>query len=388
MKRFEIFRAGTHTDSSGRAREFNEQHVRAAVEAYDPALHEAPIVVGHPATNGPAYGWIKSLHFDEGRLVIEADPHQVDAAFGEMVQAGRFKKRSASFYMPDAPGNPSPGVYYLRHVGFLGAQPPAVKGLKEVAFGDAEAGVIEFAEIQHTATLVANMARRMREWIISKFSIEEADQVLPDYVVSGLEEEARTPPAAEDKAPGMFTETDEEPDMKELEQARARITELEAQIAALEASATDLSEQGTALAAREAAIAEREAAIDRQSVEARIAGLVSAGKVLPAEKAAAISFSMSLSDVDQVVSFGEGETAINVTQREHYLRQLEARPKLVNLGEAAAPDGSGEPQGAGDPTQVAHKARKLVTDAEAEGRRLSFTEAVANVMAADNAGAE
>ncbi len=51
-----------------------------------------------------------------------------------MVKAGRFKSRSASFYHPDNPNNPKPGVYYLRHVGFLGAQPPAVKGLKAVEF--------------------------------------------------------------------------------------------------------------------------------------------------------------------------------------------------------------------------------------------------------------
>lgn len=65
---------------------------------------------------------------------LNAEPHQVDPEFAEMVNAGRFKKISASFYTPDAPNNPVPGVYYLRHVGFLGAQPPAVKGLKQAEF--------------------------------------------------------------------------------------------------------------------------------------------------------------------------------------------------------------------------------------------------------------
>ena len=65
-----------------------------------------------------------------------------------MVRAGRFKKVSASFYTPDSPHNPVPGVYYLRHVGFLGAQPPAVKGLAPVpvnfAEGDTEEGCVSF----------------------------------------------------------------------------------------------------------------------------------------------------------------------------------------------------------------------------------------------------
>ena len=57
-----------------------------------------------------------------------------------MVQAGRFKKRSASFYPPQAPNNPTPGKWYLRHVAFLGAQPPAVAGLKDIQFSEDDAG--------------------------------------------------------------------------------------------------------------------------------------------------------------------------------------------------------------------------------------------------------
>ena len=43
-------------------------------------------------------------------------PRQVDPAFAEAVAAGRYKKVSASFYQPNSPHNPVPGVYYLRHV--------------------------------------------------------------------------------------------------------------------------------------------------------------------------------------------------------------------------------------------------------------------------------
>ena len=91
---------------------------------YNKALREAPLTVGHPKDNLPAYGWVAKVYVNaEGNLAI--DPEQVDPAFAEMVRAGRFKKRSASFYPPNAPHNPTPGRWYLRHVGFLGAQPPA-----------------------------------------------------------------------------------------------------------------------------------------------------------------------------------------------------------------------------------------------------------------------
>ncbi|MDL6388248.1 peptidase, partial [Escherichia coli] len=72
----------------------------------------------------------------------------LDPQFAEMVTDGRFKKVSASFYLPDSPSNPKPGVLYLRHVGFLGAQPPSVKGLKQVSFSEQEEGVVEFADWQ------------------------------------------------------------------------------------------------------------------------------------------------------------------------------------------------------------------------------------------------
>lgn len=144
-----IFKPGTHVAMSGQTLNFSEADLAATCAAYDPAKHEAPLVVGHPQHDLPAYGWVESLRFSEGRL--DATPAQVNPDFADMVAAGAFKKISASFYSPDAPQNPVPGVYYLRHVGFLGAQAPAVKGLRNPKFADAaEEGVISFEEFSPT----------------------------------------------------------------------------------------------------------------------------------------------------------------------------------------------------------------------------------------------
>jgi hypothetical protein len=155
-KPLQIFRPGRHTAMSGAELAFSEADLAASAAAYDPALSEAPIVVGHPAHDLPAYGWVKSLAFAAGNL--EAEPDQVDPAFAEMVAAGRFKKISASFYPPASKNNPVPGVYYLRHVGFLGAAAPAVKGLRTPAFadeGDAVTLEIDFSESIHQENLVS-----------------------------------------------------------------------------------------------------------------------------------------------------------------------------------------------------------------------------------------
>ena len=140
--RLQIFKPGRHTAMSGAEIQFSEADLQKTVAAYDPKRHEAPLVIGHPAHDLPAYGWVQSLQFNEGG--IDATPAQVNTDFADMVAAGAFKKISASFYAPNAPSNPVPDVYYLRHVGFLGAQPPAVKGLRAPQFADTEDGVLTF----------------------------------------------------------------------------------------------------------------------------------------------------------------------------------------------------------------------------------------------------
>lgn len=155
---FEIFKPGTHIAMNGAEICFTEADLIASAAAYNPQLHEAPLVIGHPADNSPAWGWTKSLSFASPCLVAEAA--QIDVAFAEMVNDGKYKKRSASFYPPDHAANPVPGVYYLRHIGFLGAQPPAVKGLKDVNFAEEE-GLLVFAEMDMPKESTTKEAKTM-----------------------------------------------------------------------------------------------------------------------------------------------------------------------------------------------------------------------------------
>ncbi len=161
MKPIEIFKAGKRPDSSGKLTEINVSQLAQAVTAYDPNLHEAPAVIGHPKDNSPAYAWVKELTLDGDTL--KAELNQIDPEFAEMVKAGRFKKISASFYLENSPNNPTPGKLYLRHVGFLGAMPPAVKGLRNPEFSEDEKGVIDFStEMKYSEEITALRAENER----------------------------------------------------------------------------------------------------------------------------------------------------------------------------------------------------------------------------------
>lgn len=144
MQLIEIFKAGKRTDAQGVEITITPTELQQAVAAYDPAFHESPVVIGHPKDNHPAYAWVKRLQLDGDVLKAELD--QIDPDFAEMVEKGRYKKVSASFYLANSPSNPKQGSLYLRHVGFLGAMPPAVKGLKNPVFNEQEEGVVEFEE--------------------------------------------------------------------------------------------------------------------------------------------------------------------------------------------------------------------------------------------------
>ncbi|PWR23362.1 peptidase [Zavarzinia compransoris] len=169
MSTIDIFRTGRHIAASGEALTFSAADLAATVAAYDPATHDAPLVVGHPASDDPAYGWVAGLAV-EGDL-LRAVTRDVEPAFAELVNGRRFKHVSASFYRPRSPANPVPGVWYLRHVGFLGAQPPAVKGLRTPSFSAADDDAVvtvAFFEAQReeprmTTLTAEDLARREAE---------------------------------------------------------------------------------------------------------------------------------------------------------------------------------------------------------------------------------
>ena len=359
--RHEIFRAGTRTDNNGRTITITPEQVDAIASHYSPEKHEAPIVVGHPNTNAPAYGWVGSLKAENGKLF--ADFAQVDDDFAELVRKGRYKKVSASFYPPNHPSNPQPDNWYLRHVGFLGAHPPAVKGLAAIDFADNEDGVVSFGE---SDWLLSRMLRNLREWLIGKDGLENAEPLLPDMKI---EYDAPPPPTQPEAMPNNFSEPRDKDDTMTPEQ------QLEAERKAREQAEAEAKQARDELAKLQAEQDKALRDVAHQQNADFAEGLVKAGSLKPADKDLIVAV-LDCADYPDTApaDFGEGKKLSDALK--DFLRG--GKPILA-AGEIATTD-KANPSPAGssdfgeyaDPAAQSHHERAL---ALAKRENISYEEA-------------
>ena len=375
-KFFEIFKSGTRTDNNGRTVTITDADVAQAAAAYDPKLHEAPLVIGHPKTDAPAYGWVGGLHADGG--VLSADFAQMDDDFVGLVQSGRYKKVSASFYPPDSPSNPKPGSWYLRHVGFLGAQPPAVKGLSAINFAEDDV-YVEFSEYAHRRA--ASIFRRLREWLIEQYDTATADKVVADWEIRDIEESAGwkpepPTPAFADPATPTDPETHENKETpmspeEQLTAEKAAREQAEAKAAAAEAELKRLQDEQ-----------DRDLREGKHEQNAEFAeALVKEGRLKPADKALMVQV-LDFADYPEQTSveFGEGSTIGEALRQ--FLRGL---PEVLPSGhhaKGAAPAATGGLSAdfaeAANPDALSHHERAVAL-AEKEG--ITYEEAARRTVA-------
>ena len=141
MKWCEIFRTGTHTANNGQTISVTEQDLDEIIKNFSEKNPDVPLVIGHPKINAPAYGWVDKLKREGNKLF--ASFKEVSNEFSQWVNKGLYKNRSISL----AEGN------VLKHIGWLGAEPPAIKGLENYQFSEDEnLQIIEIAKQVENAT--------------------------------------------------------------------------------------------------------------------------------------------------------------------------------------------------------------------------------------------
>ncbi|MBQ4840063.1 hypothetical protein [Pseudoalteromonas luteoviolacea] len=182
---YEIFTAGTHTDSNGNTQEFTAADLDSVVTNFIPKT--SPLVIGHPKTDDPAWGWVSDLKVEDGKLFAKAE--DVAAEFAEAVEAKRYPNRSVRL-------EGEPGNYFLGHVGYLGGKPPAVAGMPWQFNEESKGAVFEFAASEaseriedvamQTARLVTDFMGNLREWVIEQHDVETANRLIPNWEADWL----------------------------------------------------------------------------------------------------------------------------------------------------------------------------------------------------------
>jgi hypothetical protein len=274
-----IFKTGSFVPMGASAPlSFGESDLAASAAAYDPAKHRAPLVIGHPKTDSPAWGWVKSVAADPAGLWIEHDA--VVPEFAEWVNAGFYGAISTAFWAPDDPRNPVPGVYSIKHVGFLGGTPPAVKGLTPPSFGGGdESGLVVVQFGDWTDRSIVRLLMNLRDLLITEFGQEKADKALPAFELQWLLEEAAAQP---DPAPS-FADPVQPPPAPSAppENNPENLTVTPEQIAELQRRNQELEAQMRANQEREAR--ERAAAIEQEATQFAD-GLIKDGRLKPKHK--------------------------------------------------------------------------------------------------------
>ncbi len=314
-KWIEVFKVGDYGDKG----KFTTADLDKIAESYDPKLHEAPVVVGHPAHDQPAYGLVKTLRRAGNSLWAQLS--KVDPGFSDLVEQGRFTQRSVALYrnMPQTSGP------YLRHLAFLGAQPPEVKGLQPIQFNDGERG-------EHVSIELPPPSAGFKEDEVSNQNPEDTKRTIREVMKEFFAEMfgKKSEPAG-----ATFTEAQVK------ERIDAAVQKLEAAFQEKldgldkefkERSSTDDDEKAKL---KVAAFIERMRAAHRWVPSFHNARLPQTLQYL--ETGETFTFAeKDAKDVEQQVSFGRAEAAAALTTF------LESLPELVPSGELAGQPGRGK----------------------------------------------
>jgi hypothetical protein len=283
-----IFRAGDYGDKG----KYSDDDIAELAATYDPKADEAPIVIGHPKLNAPAFGWVKELKaFTEDTTFAKslyAKLHQVNPDFEAAVKAGSFKKRSVALFRGED------GKLRLRHVGFLGAMAPEVKGLADATFSGADFQVVEFNQEE---VVDQNQQNKFFESLREFFGLKAGEKVV------------------------LFTE--------------AQVTEK------VNAATKPLQDKLDAHAAAATASAEKAKTFSERATEA-VRKLKDAGKWIPAfDKMQLPALFADLAKSETVVTFGEGDKAKQKPALELFadfiggIKQIVPEGEIYNAAKAA-----------------------------------------------------
>jgi hypothetical protein len=379
-KWFPVFATGTHVDSAGNTRTWTEQDIDTIVSLNASRLGEVPAVVGHPKTDDPAFGWLGGLRkaVVDGKTMLFARLKDVVQEFADQVGAGMFKKVSLSLWED----------LRLKHIGFLGAVPPAVEGLAPVAFarheGEAREVVMEFVDeagprTRSILTDVVGVLGKIRDYVLARDGLDEANQVVSPDLLKWLytDIDALKPEPSPAQGTAQYNKTaGGSMGLEELQaqvaELTGKVTEFSGRITALETENTTLKTENDALKSA-ASTAAKEA---RRTAAAEFAqGLVSEGRLLPAQHDTVVGV-LEILGAAEPYEFSSERTE---SPAEAFKGLLGAYPKQINFEAAATKDKAATPGDNTNTREIVRRATEYRTQQAKAGIEVSYADAVAHV---------
>lgn len=319
----EVFRAGTHKDSLGRTHTFSRaqlDQIVANVSAATPPPH----VITHKELYSPfRYGDVIAAKRDGDALLVQSA--NIEPQFERLVLGGRLRDRSIRI-------SKTANGLALGHVAWLGAEPPAVEGMAPVQFAASSELVMDFSyDDARAAGLLARALRRMREFLIDKYSVDDADRVMPEWEVQSadaLYAQAIAEPATDPETTQnpMFTApvpgTQDGEDMTAQEQAK-----LKADLDAANARVAEFSRSNDALT--------RDKRVAAFSV--LVTAAIDAGRLIPAQVQGMAEFAAGLAiSQDAEFEFSAGNATAKKSPATWFTEFVASIGKQVDLGESDA----------------------------------------------------
>lgn len=379
----EIFKAGTHTDSKGREFKASTADIDQIVANH--ALGRAPGVLGHPKDNDPAYAWVDGLKRDGDSLFAKfAD---INPAFDDGVALGAYRNRSIKIVRDKAHG------LRLWHVGWLGAQPPAIDGLSpnpvQFAAGDFD-DAHEFAHVDDAAAAlgwalegVGRLLRGLRDHVIEQDGAEVADRVLPTWSIDDVVNQAKAARDAlmrEPRAVAAFNHPSNtgDPSMPDITLTQEQLDE---RLAAARAEAQQTAQAQFAAQGQE--LAELRSQRRDEKAAALIDGWKAKGLILPADEAGLREFMGALDQAEAFEFTAPGASApAKKGLLDFFAEFVSARKPAVKLGGGAGGAGGADDDLAldlQDPVAINAAAVEFQKAENAAGRSCSFEFAVQHV---------
>lgn len=225
-KWIDVFKVGEHTDSAGDTQKWTQEDLNEIVNLYnnqpEEEKHRAPAIAGkhQDDTSLVAYGWVKALKTEDGHLYAQFE--KIDTDFLNMVNEGKFNTVSIALY-PNK---------LLQHVAFLGAIPPAVKGLEPPMFSERgnATKILYYRTKKFSENEGTNLMEEFIQAVVKELKLKYGTEVAADalaimtrlqpIIVPAKDENAPEPVAGEDKAKTVKP-TEEQKKFSESEEFKA-----------------------------------------------------------------------------------------------------------------------------------------------------------------------